>query len=317
MTRKQRRGPPPEPPSPVLPLFPNLSLSGTGPDRLARSIDFPVWTQHKAWLVRSYLYLFLQVTHHGTYLDLFAGPQEPDLPETWAAKLVLELEPPWIKHLFLFEKEPSGVAALEALAAHHRSINPKRSIRVFPGDANEQLLELLRLEAVNKRQAAFCLVDQRTFECRWDTLKALANYRRGSYKIELFYFLAEAWMGRALANTTRDIAQIVAWWGRDDWETLRRRRPSNRADLFAARFRDELGYKYVLPYPILRRDAAGAPIMYFMIHATDHRAAVDFMGRAYRESVRDGPEPPEQSEFWNPEELYTSRPQGPAWPRGR
>jgi hypothetical protein len=52
----------------------------------------PIWTENKAKLIERYLYYFLMVTKHGTYIDGFAGPQE-ETGETanWAAKLVLEL----------------------------------------------------------------------------------------------------------------------------------------------------------------------------------------------------------------------------------
>ena len=50
-----------------------------------------VWTENKARLVARYLYYFELITKHGTYIDGFAGPQDPKRPEAWAAKLVMEL----------------------------------------------------------------------------------------------------------------------------------------------------------------------------------------------------------------------------------
>src|SRR6266567_4838810 len=67
----------------------------------------PIWTGCKAKLIERYLFYFVQITHHGTYMDGFAGPQEPNKPEMWAAKLVLESAPRWLKNFFLFElKDP-------------------------------------------------------------------------------------------------------------------------------------------------------------------------------------------------------------------
>ena len=34
----------------------------------------PVWTDNKASLISRYIYCFELVTHHGTYIDGFAGP---------------------------------------------------------------------------------------------------------------------------------------------------------------------------------------------------------------------------------------------------
>lgn len=69
---------------------------------LIKPIDVPLWTRNKARLVRDYLVLFVQVTHHGTYLDGFAGPQEMDLLDTWAARLVLGVQQ--LRNFHFFEK---------------------------------------------------------------------------------------------------------------------------------------------------------------------------------------------------------------------
>ena len=61
----------------------------------------PVWTENKAKLIERYLYYFVLITKHGNYIDGFAGPQQPEHPEMWAAKLVLESEPKWLRHFYL------------------------------------------------------------------------------------------------------------------------------------------------------------------------------------------------------------------------
>src|SRR5690349_16399390 len=76
-------------------LFPGLPLS-TRPARV-KSPTHPVWTENKAKLIERYLYYFVQVTKHGTYIDGFAGPQEPDKLDMWSAKLVVESEPRWFR----------------------------------------------------------------------------------------------------------------------------------------------------------------------------------------------------------------------------
>src|SRR5438093_6142932 len=136
-----------------------------------RPIDVPLWTQNKARLVRDYLVLFVQVTHHGTYLDAFAGPQEKDLLDTWAARLVLEVQQ--LRHFHFFEEDLASVTALELLRAQH----PDRAITIWPGDVNVRLPQLLSSGAIPPREATFCLLDQRTFECHWTTLEALAHHK--------------------------------------------------------------------------------------------------------------------------------------------
>ncbi len=48
-----------------------------------------------------------------THIDGFAGPRE--WPDTWAVKLVLEMEPRWLRNFYPFDSEPEQVRHLEAL----------------------------------------------------------------------------------------------------------------------------------------------------------------------------------------------------------
>jgi hypothetical protein len=51
-------------------------------DLTFKPFDYPVWTRNKARLVQRYLRYFVFITRHGTYIDGFAGPQEPDKLDT-------------------------------------------------------------------------------------------------------------------------------------------------------------------------------------------------------------------------------------------
>ena len=73
--------------------------------KVFRSLDRPLWTEHKAKLISRYLYYFVLITRHGVYIDGFAGPQQPDQPDSWAAKLVLESEPRWMREFALCDNE--------------------------------------------------------------------------------------------------------------------------------------------------------------------------------------------------------------------
>src|SRR4030043_2033410 len=76
----------------------------------------PFWTENKAKLIAKYLYYFVLVTKHGAYIDGFAGPQKPNKPETWAAKLVIENdEPRWLRHFYLFEKDQNQYEHVRSL----------------------------------------------------------------------------------------------------------------------------------------------------------------------------------------------------------
>jgi three-Cys-motif partner protein len=243
-----------------------------------------MWTAHKARFIERYLYYFVLVTKHGTYIDGFAGPQQPDDADMWTAKRVLESEPRWLRRFYLFDLVPTQVARLRDLKQAQRPPDrskkeSRRTIHVEQGDFNSLVRELLRSAPFSQREAVFCLLDQRTFECHWATLEALAHHRATGYKIELLYFLPVAWLGRALANQ-QELQVIRQWWGRDDWERLRQMRQWDRMELVVQRFKEELGYWSVKGWPIYATPQ-GERTMYYLIHATDHPEAPSLMARAY------------------------------------
>lgn len=250
--------------------------------------QFPVWTDNKARFIMHYLHLFVLLTKHGTYIDGFSGPQEECETDSWSAKLVLGSEPRWIKHFHLCDKSKAQVARLEALKQVQPTRDSKgrklyRKIHIYEGDFNSLIDSILKDGNISHRQATFCLIDQRTFECHWETLQKISAYKKANNKIELFYFLANGWLERALA-AQKDTDVLRRWWGRDDWTDLRQMTRDERRDVLVSRFKKELGYKSVKAWPIYERENGGA-IMYYMIHATDHPEAPKFMSRAYRRAV--------------------------------
>jgi three-Cys-motif partner protein len=272
-------------------------------EAVLRAATFPVWTQNKARLIREYLYLFLILTRHGNYIDGFAGPQEDGAPGMWAAKLALELRPPflrkfWLRKFFLFEKDPRSFKLLKDLTQDEPEV-PKRLIHIERGDFNILVAPLLASGNIRPREATFCLLDQRTFECQWATVAALARHRKTGHKIELFYFLAAWWFDRAVSGLRDRKAVLGPWWGREDWADFLSLTRLERRDAVVTRFRSELGYRYVLAWPIYDRDASGGRVMYYMIHASDHPQAPEFMSRAYEAAVR--ALPPEQPSLWSEE----------------
>ncbi len=133
----------------------------------------------------------------------------------------------------------------------------------------------------------FCLIDQRTFECNWETVKTVAEYKSASeFKIEIFYFLAQRWFDRAW-QSRRDLSTLVPWWGRDDVQKFLEQRGVDRARLLLQRFIGEFGYKYVTPWSIHDRGNQGRT-MFYMIHASDHPRATRLMSEAYNAVNRIG-----------------------------
>src|SRR2546428_367529 len=104
-----------------------------------RRPEYPIWTQNKARFVARYMFFFVQVTKHGTYIDGFAGPQQIRDEGMWTAKLVLESEPRWLRNFYLFDRSRMKVTRLRGL----KRTQPDRHIEVIHGDFNQQLPKLL------------------------------------------------------------------------------------------------------------------------------------------------------------------------------
>src|ERR1700761_3653916 len=80
-----------------------------------RSPDRPIWTENKAKLIERYLFYFVLITKHGAYIDGFAGPQYSRRKDAWAAKMVLESKPHFLRNFWLCELNPESVNLLHAL----------------------------------------------------------------------------------------------------------------------------------------------------------------------------------------------------------
>ena len=152
----------------------------------------PIWTGCKAKLIERYLYYFVLITKSGTYIDAFAGPQEVDKHEMWSAKLVMESSPRWLRNFFLFELKESQVTAIREMCKsqpprNKKKYEPNRKIVIYSGDFNKNLKTMLTENPIRDKEATFCLLDQRTFECDWASIEALATHKKGGNKIELWF----------------------------------------------------------------------------------------------------------------------------------
>lgn len=277
----------------ALPLFPDAHQQLV-PGSLTQSMSAPVWTEQKAKLIARYLRYFVFITKHGAYIDGFSAPKDPDNPDSWAAKLVLESEPRWLRQFYLCDL-PDRTPFLNELASAQPPV-ANRTIEVFPGDFNVTVYEVLRSPSISGKTATFCLLDQFSTECHWQTVTSLAQHKGpGFHKIELFYFLAAGWLFRSLSGF-KDPSGPEAWWGQSDWESLRGIGQDRLALRFLERFQKELGYRFVTAWPIYERVRGSGRIMFFMIHASDHPQAPVLMNRAYR-NVVEPLEPVEQLGF--------------------
>ena len=100
--------------------------------------------------------------------------------------------------------------------------------------------------------------------------------------IELFYFFPVKWLDRAFSAVGD--GKLEPWWGRSDFMQLKEMKSMERVHLLCERFRNELQYASVKSWPIYEQ-SDGGPVMFYMVHATDHPAAPGLMSRAYRDAV--------------------------------
>jgi three-Cys-motif partner protein len=278
----------------MTPLFPEMESEVYKKIRKYKRYDQAIWTENKSHFIEQYLKYFVQVTKHGAYIDGFAGPQSFEHLDAWTAARVLASEPKWLRKFFLCEITRRGVQELKRLVAVQSETRDKkgrkitRTIKVIPGDFNRTLDDLLARGTITQKEATFCLLDQRTFECHWRTLKKLAKYKKPpNHKIELLYFLGVGWLHRALSGIRKN-AKAREWWGKADWQTLRSKSSYAIVELVCQRIREELGYLFVAAYPIFDKNE-GDRVMYYMIHASDHDEAPALMVRAHYKAVRARP----------------------------
>ena len=198
-------------------LFANLPPPADKPVRF-KPAQRPIWTENKAKLIERYLYYFVMITKHGAYIDGFAGPQYDGNEDAWAAKLVLESKPAFLRNFWLCEIKQNGIARLEALKAAQPVVK-NRTVEIVPGNFNRNVAKLLVSSGIADKTATFCLLDQHTFECEWQTLVTLSRHR-ADYKIELFYFLASGWLDRAMSGI-KNKSILERWWGGPDYERLK------------------------------------------------------------------------------------------------
>jgi three-Cys-motif partner protein len=250
------------------------------------ALPSPIWTETKAQLIANYLRLFLLITKHGCYIDGFAGSQDVNNPDSWAAKLVLELSPPWMNTFFLCELNKNSYAQLTSMIEAHPGIRG-RQIHHKHGDFNQWIDEVLKSRRITDKTASFALLDQRSTECHWATVQKLAAHKRGDTKIELFYFFPTGWVHRAISET-KDESKLNSWWGDDGWRKVEGVSQDQAATLYLKKIQ-ALGYRDVKSWPISSREGGIGRTMYHMIHATDHLEAPKLMYRAYRNLIGNVP----------------------------
>lgn len=241
-----------------------------------------IWSETKAQLIQNYLYYFGWHTRHGCYIDGFAGPQNRAEPDGWSANLALAVRPPFIRNFHLCELNRTSFKCLAELRDSQPAIRG-RTIDLYHGDFNQVVHDVLRTDHLTDTNATFALLDQRSFQCHWSTVEALAAHKGGDYKIELFYFFGSSWLNRSLSKISKT-ERITAWWGNEDWDHLVKGKQVDAMFEMKSRL-ENLGYAYVHAWPITKHREGDGRVLYYMFHASDHPMAPRYMDRAYQKLV--------------------------------
>lgn len=274
------------------------------PVRYRNALDearaFYGWTAHKLDILELYLKLYRRVAGNGTYLDVFAGTGRISVDGAErAGSVAVALASKAFKSLRLYERDAEakalGVWIDEVLEPKDRG-----KCVVKAGDSNVLVPADLDAGAIPADRPCFALLDPNSTELHWDTVKRLAAYKAPARppdqcKVEMWVLLNTHQVLMRLMPKKGDpnLDILDRWFGdRAAWWDLYERRCS--PTLFALRYAElfvQLGYTHATP--MLIRDPKTRKPVYFMIHASDHPAALSLMAWSSRRAGEEKHEPPQ------------------------
>ncbi len=202
----------------------------------------------------------------------------------------LALEHGTFKSLHLFEL-PEVMERLEFFLASRYTIKRRRKIHTHVGDVNVELPRVLASGVIARDRTCFAFVDPNSTEIDWDTIAELAGYKSlvpntKLCKVEMWILvntgheLQRMWPRDRSELPPADVAKSLdrVMGGRSAWKDLfvSGQSSTQLAYRYAERLQSEFGYLYAVPHKI-RRNTSSSKVQYFMVHATDHPAAIDFM----------------------------------------
>jgi three-Cys-motif partner protein len=255
--------------------------------------EWQYWTRNKLEILTGYLPAFNVAAKRSSerlYIDLMAGEpvnRERTTGEEFdgSARLALSASPSFTR-LVLCEM-PDKAAILEA---DLRQKFPHRRFRVYPGDCNETIDQVLADLAPWRWAPTFVFADQQAAEIRWDTLTKVAAFKSGPRKAELWILMSPAMVAKGVAGTNGPAFanRVDALYGTGDWRRVQAARDQNlisaegyrdeMVNLLRWRLEHQLGYQLTARVPM--RMPSGMPI-YDMLFATDHPLGDKIMTHLY------------------------------------
>jgi three-Cys-motif partner protein len=279
-------------------------------DRPGRSWGY--WTRAKLEMLADYLAGFATASKgqdERVYLDAFAG-------EGSGLDRLTGEEFPGSARIALEAGEGAGFTRFRYFELGQRANDlqtqlrrdyPGGDIKVYEGDCNVTILDALgELKDLNWAPT-FAFLDPDGMELAWDTLRALADHKRGyrsgastkpEYKVELWMLFPTSGIVRTLALeeekvSDADIARANRLFGTSVWEPIHALRLAGT--ISAAEAREEyvnlmrwrlervLGYRFAHPFEL--KNTKGSTL-YHMIFATDSDAGTRIMAAIYAKAAK-------------------------------
>jgi three-Cys-motif partner protein len=299
--------------------------------------EWQYWTLNKPEILQGYLPAFniasRKKASERIYLDLMAGQPENAAAGTGelfdgSARIALDCDPGFTRWAF---GELEHAALLED---DLRRRHPDKKFKVYPGDCNETIYQMLADLADVSWAPTF--LDQQAAELHWSTMAAIAGFRRGKTKAEQWILHSPTMIYRGVAGTNGHLFadRVDRMYGTNAWRHIYEARRDDRLDaegwrremvnLLRWRLEKDLGYKHTARIPM--RMLTGVEI-YDMIFATDHHAGFGIMSSLYARAAEREPEMRQEAlERTKPPNLYSSdtlfeldveapAPSVPAWTR--
>ena len=264
--------------------------------------EWKYWTRNKLQILAGYLPAFNVASKRSRerlYIDLMAGDpvnRDRDTHDEFdgSARLALAASPGFTR-LALCER-PEKVPALQADLAER--FPGDRRYRIYPGDSNVTVDQVLNDLASWRWAPTFAFIDQQAAEVRWETLAKLAAFRSGNHKTEIWILASPTMITKGVQGTHgRDFAERVdRLYGTDDWQRIQDARraggisPDEYRDEMVnlLRWRLENDFGYAITERIPMHMPTGMPI-YDMVFATDHEVGQTIMTHLYRTAARREP----------------------------
>jgi three-Cys-motif partner protein len=263
--------------------------------------EWQYWTRNKLEILAGYLPAFNTASKKSAervYIDLMAGEPFNRDAQTGqvfdgSARLALSACPQFTRLSFC--EMPRKASALES---DLRERFPDRDFRVYPGDCNETIAQVLADLHPWRWAPTFVFADQQAAEIRWDTLRKVAGFRAGDKKAELWLLMSPAMIAKGVAGTNglSFASRVDALYGGSGWRRVQTAR--QRGAITAENYRDEMvnllrwrlerGLGYAMTARIPMRMPSGMPI-YDMVFATDHPVGDKIMTSLYRKAAERDP----------------------------